>query len=108
MKTRMGFISNSSSSNFVMVGYYTDDNLEDDIEVTLEDGEKRAIEGVYMEDDKGAYAVGIVISHGSSEDSYIPSAEIPVAKLSEMVKVIANTCKVEEKEIKLLCGSHPS
>ena len=34
MKTRMGFISNSSSSNFVMVGYYTDDNLEDDIEVT--------------------------------------------------------------------------
>ena len=106
MKIRSGFVSNSSSSSFVLIGariprselcemgWYDD-----------EDGDTtdKVPEGIKIYYDEGKYIVGIPLA--KSYDWGLENVEIDSSKIQE---IIAKVSSALGRDVKLLIGTRPS
>ena len=95
MKVRNGFVSNSSTSSFVVVGF----------KISPEEYRKRINEaGATYEDavylDSSGYLVGEVISNGEELDN----KEISILDFYDIVDNISRKYQVNESKIKLYMG----
>ena len=97
MKTRQGFVSNSSTSSFVIIGYrMPDDGISDEeLEEMQDNGTIHYIE------DYG-YIRGAAIAHWDDEGGDIE--EIPLSTLVKAAEKICKETGTDLGEIKLFCG----
>ena len=93
MKIRNGFVSNSSSSSFVVLGIKSDDDLEND-----------EFDSIYVESDEDYYVTGMEIS----DDEYLEETETSLTELNEMAEKVAKALNVPVSEVKLFTGTRPS
>lgn len=89
MKIRSGFVSNSSSSSFIVFGVYLDTKPKD----------ISGIGGVFLEE-MNKFAVGYVIS--DSED--LPDKEISFDELIKWSEILSEKLNIDKSEIKLISG----
>jgi hypothetical protein len=128
MKTRIGFVSNSSTSSFVVLGYLVDGDYKDVIrtiakeflspeELIIEDEEeddaweyyeKLQNHNVFIESDldipKGEVLVGKMLSDISNEDYGAQFKEIDPQEAGEIVSKIAKAIGKTDKHPKLYTG----
>ena len=117
MKTRLGFVSNSSSSSFVLVGIKVPEKNQEDFEQKLaevilkrplrEDEELYDVlcnSSNYLSDDGPGYA-GKVICDMSSEDGYMEASEISMEKAWEEAYKVLCDLGIKKSDIKLICGT---
>ena len=64
MKKRLGFVSNSSSSSYVIVGVYLSD-IDDELSDSIE---KRGLDNLFDENE-GKHLIGEIISENSDDDA---------------------------------------
>jgi len=93
MKIRNGFVSNSSSSSFVILGFKSN-------ECVSNTGKFRS---TYVEFDDADYVTGVVIA---DSDEYLEDAE--VGDIQEKINEIAEFFDKDPSEIKLYCGTRMS
>ena len=86
MKIRNGFVSNSSSSSFVILGVKTGEEMEN---------LPGKIESIYLED--VGYVTGIMLDHGEELNSSVDFVE-----LQKMAEEISEALKVDISEIELV------
>jgi len=93
MKIRSGFVSNSSSSSFVVVG----------IKEPIENVDMDTVDGVYL-DHEGAFILG---THVTREDDsgHLDDAELSAAELIKMMEDVADEFGVPASEVKLYMGT---
>ena len=99
MKIRNGFVSNSSSSSFVILGVKRETADEDN------ENYGHGIRTLYVEGGKYDYITGIVIADGSDYD--FPDKEYTFEKIQEYSKIIAEELKVDPSEVSLITGVRP-
>ena len=92
MKIRNGFVSNSSSSSFVILGVKQSDELE-----SLPEG----FDCLYVEESDYEYISGIVIS----DDEYLDESFTTIKVLQEMAQKVADALKVDINEVGLITGT---
>ncbi len=121
MKTRQGFVSNSSSSSFIILGCKVSEEMLGDIfadevkeylrewkpngynEEDLSDAiQETAWDKDVFSDDNG-FILGEVL--GMVSDGYLDSKEYGIEELQKMTKEIADKYGVDEKEVKLSFGT---
>jgi hypothetical protein len=101
MKIRNGFVSNSSSSSFIIIGVGKTGEFDEEMEKTYE---KEGLETLYVES-KFDYITGIVLV---DNDEYIDEREISISEFNEMAQKVANILNVDISEIKLFTGTRPA
>jgi hypothetical protein len=92
MKIRSGFVSNSSSSSFVMIGVYTND------ETSIP-----GLRSLYLDDSDYTYAKGIVLA----DDEYMEYVNISIDKVQEHAKTVSEKLGIDISEVKLIAGTRP-
>jgi len=122
MKTRNGFVSNSSSSSFVIVGTKLTKKLENrlkeklDVKPTDEDWQyekedeiaKLGISILYTEDSKdGCYTVGKVLADVGSDGDYLEKQSYSLEQLVIMAGAVRRVLG-NDTDIKLMMGTRPS
>lgn len=95
MKIRSGFVSNSSSSSFIILGVPSNESIE-----------KEGIESLYVEGEDGDYINGYIIADYDPYEGDF--GEISSVDLHEKIEFIANTLEVEPNKVKLIYGVRPS
>ena len=100
MKIRNGFVSNSSSSSFVILGVKRNGDFEE------MENEKfpNKITSLYVEAGDYDYVTGIVLS----DDEYLEESCNSFAKLQEMANQVADALKVDIDKVELITGTRPS
>lgn len=94
MKIRNGFVSNSSSSSFVIIGVKRTDEDED-----LAEG----MESLYVEAGEYDYITGVVLSDGEELDESTTS----FAEFQKIAQKVADFLKVDINEVELISGCRP-
>ena len=92
MKVRSGFVSNSSSSSFVILGFKTNKYIDDS-----------KFDQLYVEYEDCDYITGYVISDG---DEGIK--EVELSNINEKIHEIATEYNINISDIKIYCGERPS
>lgn len=97
MKLRLGFVSNSSSSSYVIVGTYLTD-VSDEI---MESIEKSNIDLIYIENE-GKSIAGSIASRSSSDDDCVNELDVEDLQ-KQIVKVKENLLRVgvDPEEVKI-------
>jgi len=125
MKVRTGFVSNSSSSSFVVLGVAIKDDAESKEMLTKlgfseseYDGdeweffENKKIDGIeylYVEEDNGVYGlVGKVYADVSNDGDPLESQHIPLERLTITAYEVANKLGVDVSRVQLYMGTRPS
>lgn len=100
MKIRDGFVSNSSSSSFVIIGVKRNGDSEEIME-NENFGDK--IESLYVEERDYDFITGIVLSDNDELESTCTTFE----EFQEMAQKVANALNVNINEVKLITGCRP-
>ena len=113
MKTRTGFVSNSSSSSFVILGVDLRDEVmfaqlqpfferESDEEDDCHWGNWNLPEGYdYISDDPDGY-VGIILGQGG--DGYLEGSTKSISELVSLAQKMSEELEIPLDAIKLICG----
>ena len=96
MKIRNGFVSNSSSSSFVILGVPRNTDDEDE-------HFGNGIQSLYVEYSSYDYVTGIVIA----DDECLEESITSFAELQEMAQKVSDALKVDISEVKLITGTRP-
>ena len=103
MKIRNGFVSNSSSSSFVILGVKRSGDYD---EIQNEDlGED--IESLYVECSGYDYITGIVLSRSESDCDYLEDSAVSFSELNKMAIKISEALNVNIDQVELISGTHP-
>jgi hypothetical protein len=95
MKIRNGFVSNSSSSSFVIVGFKSE-------KAFIYEG----LSDLYVEYSDSDYIVGVELA--DSDEGYLEDCEISLEDFQKMVDIVAEKSGVEKEKIKIYMGTRPS
>jgi hypothetical protein len=101
MKIRQGFVSNSSSSSFVIIGVKRSGSYDDIME---NEDLGNEIDSLYVEASGYDYITGIILS----DDEYLEESCTSFTKLQEMATKVAEALKVDISEVELITGTRPS
>lgn len=99
MKIRNGFVSNSSTSSFVVVGFKIS---PEEYRKKINGAGATYEDAVYL--DSSGYLVGEVISNGEELDD----SEISILDLYDIVDNVSRKYGVNESQIKLYTGTRES
>jgi len=89
MKIRNGFVSNSSSSSFIILGFKTNETPDD----------LGKFDNIYLDDDSN-----VVIGYLLADDEYLDE-EIEIGDFNEKITEISEFFNIDISEIKLHCGT---
>jgi hypothetical protein len=101
MKIRNGFVSNSSSSSFIIVGVKNNKPLD-------ESDLPKGIESLYVEGSEYDYVTGIVLADVSDDGDYLEEKSISFSEINEMAEKVSTALNVDIDEVKLIMGTRPS
>ena len=121
MKTRNGFVSNSSSSSFVIVGTPLTKKLETRLKEKLgvksddedwqyekeEEIEKLGISILYTEGPGSGHTVGKVLADVGSDGDFLERQSYSIDQLNYMADQVRKVLG-EDVDIKLMLGTRPS
>ena len=101
MKVRIGFVSNSSSSSFVIVGVPIKNDIMEqkfgkDFYDVIED------QGFYYTGEIEVF--GILIATGASDGDSFPEMSIPITDLQEHAQKIADFLGIAVSEVRFITG----
>lgn len=99
MKIRTGFVSNSSSSSFVIIGVKRNGDSEEIEEEDFGSG----IRTLYVEEKNYDYVTGVILSDGDELETSCTTFE----EFQEMSQKVATALNVDIKEVKLITGCRP-
>jgi hypothetical protein len=97
MKIRSGFVSNSSSSSFIVLGFYTDEEVDEKL---LDEGDAHCVES------PSRYVVGETL--GRVEYDYLEPHTFSIKELIERANVVADKFDVPRDQVMLITcnGQH--
>lgn len=98
MKIRNGFVSNSSSSSFVVVGVKRNGDSE---EIMENESFGNKIRSLYIDEKDFDFVTGVVISDNDELDR----KSITFGELHEMANNVANALNVDINEVSLITGT---
>ncbi len=99
MKIRNGFVSNSSSSSFVIVGVKRKDEIMEN-----ENFSDNLISTLYIESSECDYITGIILS----DDEYLEDFSLNFDKLQEYAERVSKALNVNINQVELIGGIRPS
>jgi hypothetical protein len=100
MKVRNGFVSNSSSSSFVIIGVKRSGEYE---EIMENEKFEKGIRTLYVEERDYDYITGVVLS----DDDELETTCTTFEQFQEMAQKVATALNVDIKEVKLITGCRP-
>ena len=104
MKIRNGFVSNSSSSSFVILGVKR--NFDDELDYEKIENEKfgNGIRTLYVEENDCDIITGFILADG---DDYLDYTSKSFDQLTEMAQKVSDTLNVDIESVKLITGTRP-
>lgn len=121
MKSRMGFVSNSSSSSFVVLGIGFKEVKEVNVianrlgwigDIDVNDFfclGRDGLEYLYVEEEDGTFGLlGKVYANVADDGNPLESQRIPLSQLTITAYEIANKLGVDVNRVQLYMGTRPS
>ena len=107
MKIRSGFVSNSSSSSFIIIGVKrlrTKDVDFEDFHNMIDDEDFENIETIWTESDEYDCITGMLLC---DNDEYLEEGSLSYLDLETKSKKVAEALKVDISKVSLIYGTRP-